>query len=448
MTPSGIAPAESPTAYHPRALDEVGSPNHSRILATVLVVLFVTLAASLIFTPWVQNVTGDGRVIAFQPIERQQSVEAPISGRIVRWEVVEGARVKRGDPLAEISDNDPAYVERLLQERDAINGTFTAAVSKAGAYREKAARTDTTREFGVASARAKIQVANDKVRAAEQAFDAAEAAYQTAVLNLERREKLAGKGLNSTRDFELAQLQFNKTRAEVEKAKASLNAERNAKLAAEADLEKVEAEGQAKVEDAKASVAAAQSDAQKARAELTKIDVRMARQATQLVTAPIDGTVLRVIARQGGEQVKAGDVLALIVPNSSKNVVELWVDGNDVPLISPGRDVRLQFEGWPALQFSGWPSVAVGTFGGKVLLVDAADNGKGEFRILVEPDTEDDPWPSQAYLRQGARANGWILLNQVSLGYELWRQFNGFPPVISRDEPALVNTGISGDGKK
>jgi hypothetical protein len=33
-------------------------------------------------------------------------------------------------------------------------------------------------------------------------------------------------------------------------------------------------------------------------------------------------------------------------------------------------------------------------------------------------------------LRQGARAQGWVLLNRVSVGYELWRQFNGFPPTL------------------
>ena len=32
-------------------------------------------------------------------------------------------------------------------------------------------------------------------------------------------------------------------------------------------------------------------------------------------------------------------------------------------------------------------------------------------------------------------ANGWVLLDVVSLGYELWRQFNGFPPVLA---PALT----------
>jgi hypothetical protein len=107
-------------------------------------------------------------------------------------------------------------------------------------------------------------------------------------------------------------------------------------------------------------------------------------------------------------------------------------------MVMAGAPVRLQFEGWPALQFSGWPSIAVGTFGGRVLLVDSTDNGKGRFRLLVEPDPGDDPWPSRRFLRQGVRANGWVLLNVVPLGYELWRQFNGFPPALTPEEPGAA----------
>ena len=86
------------------------------------------------------------------------------------------------------------------------------------------------------------------------------------------------------------------------------------------------------------------------------------------------------------------------------------------------------------MQFAGWPSVAVGTFGGRVAAIDATDDGTGSFRVLVKPGREDD-WPADRYLRQGVRANGWVMLNQVPLGYEIWRQLNGFPPVVSQDEP-------------
>lgn len=419
------------------ALRYVGSPRTARTLARILTILFVVVALALTVTPWQQTVSGKGTVVAFQPIERTQNIEAPIDGRVVRWEVVEGAKVAKGDLLVEISDNDPNILERLAQERSAIFGTLQAGERKGLSIGEKIRGLEETRRNAVLAAESRIDVARDKIQAAEQAVGAAEAAFETAKLNLERRQKLNERGLSSNRNFELAQLQYNKTRADVDRARASLNAERNSLIALEADRQKINADMAAKIEDARASLASAASDAEKARAELTKVDVRLARQATQRVVAPINGTILRVVGRQGGEMVKAGDVMAVLVPDSTKNVVELWVDGNDVPLISSGQPVRLQFEGWPALQFAGWPSIAVGTFGGQVMLVDASDDGQGRFRVLVEQDPAEDPWPSQVYLRQGAMANGWVLLNQVALGFELWRQFNGFPPVISEEEPGL-----------
>ena len=82
-------------------------------------------------------------------------------------------------------------------------------------------------------------------------------------------------------------------------------------------------------------------------------------------------------------------------------------------------------------------------FGGEVVLVDPTDNGKGKFRILVAekqdvvqgPDGKATsvPWPAARWLRQGVRANGWVLLQRVPLWYEVWRQLNGFPPVITED---------------
>jgi hypothetical protein len=98
------------------------------------------------------------------------------------------------------------------------------------------------------------------------------------------------------------------------------------------------------------------------------------------------------------------------------------------------RHVRLQFEGWPAVQLAGWPSIAVGTFGGQIVSVDATDDGKGKFRVLVRPDPSDQPWPEDRYLRQGVRANGWVQLDRVPLWFEVWRRINGFPPVPAGGE--------------
>jgi adhesin transport system membrane fusion protein len=56
-------------------------------------------------------------------------------------------------------------------------------------------------------------------------------------------------------------------------------------------------------------------------------------------------------------------------------------------------------------------------------------------------------------MRQGVRAVGWVLLDEVSLGFELWRQLNGFPPSVSAPPSMLDNSpptplGSSGNGGK
>ena len=52
----------------------------------------------------------------------------------------------------------------------------------------------------------------------------------------------------------------------------------------------------------------------------------------------------------------------------------------------------------------------------------------GEFRILVIPDADDEMWPIQ--LRMGSGTKGWVMLNNVPIWFEIWRQLNGFPASI------------------
>ena len=162
--------------------------------------------------------------------------------------------------------------------------------------------------------------------------------------------------------------------------------------------------------------------------ERRDLEIKLSELDRMVIKAPRDGTIFRMPVFERGQTIKEGDSLFTLVPDTTDRVVEMWISGNDIPLVKQGDHVRLQFEGWPAVQLAGWPSVAVGTFGGQVAAIDASDDGKGHFRIQVRPD---DPakWPDVRYLRQGVRANGWVMLSQVRLGYEIWRQLNGFPPL-------------------
>lgn len=428
----------------PTPLSAAGSIDGARVLASLLVAMVVLSVLALVVTPWQQSVRGAGRVTAYAPLERRQTVEAPVKGRVVHWYVQEGDHVEVGQPVVDLADNDPELVARLERQRTTIVARVEAAALAITVAEAKIVALDGSRTAAITGAALKSEIARDKLDGAQRAYDAAVAEQETAQLNLERTEKLHTEGLTSTRKLELAQMKSRTSKAKVAKERASLSASKRSVKSAQVERSKVDGDAGAKVEDAKSSLQKAKADKAKAEGELAKIDVKLAQQSQMQVVAPRAGTVFRLAAKEGGEVVKQGDALAVLVPDVSTRAVELWVDGNDAPLITPGREVRIQFEGWPAVQFVGWPSVAVGTFGGEVAFVDATDNGKGQFRVVVTP-LEGEVWPDARYLRQGVRANGWVLLNQVKLGYELWRLFNGFPPAVNAPDS---DTPTKADGKK
>lgn len=320
------------------------TPEVARITARLLVIFFFFILVFLTFVPWQQTSSGTGRVIAFSPTERIQNIHATVSGRISKWFAREGQELKKGEPIMEVVDVDPKFMERLKANREAVEKKYIAAK-----------QVTTTAEF-----------------------------------DFKRQEELYKKGFSARKDFEQASITY-----------------RNA-----------------------------QSAEAQAQAELVDFDSKLERQKSQLVTTPVDGTVIRLMQGSSSVFVNQGDVVAVFVPKSDKLAAEFFIPGVDLPLVHEGRKVRLQFEGWPAVQFSGWPAVAVGTFGAVVTFVDQTANENGEFRVIVRPN-EGDNWPESRFIRQGARVNGWILLNEVSLGYELWRRFNGFPPSLDKPPERL-----------
>jgi adhesin transport system membrane fusion protein len=422
----------------------------ARSVARWLAIAAVAFLCFALLAPWRQNVSGMGQVTAYAPDARRQGLHAPISGRVVRWFVREGTAVREGEPLVELSDNDPAYTERLTTERDAVAAKLSSYEQRLQSLARQMDAAVASRKSEVITSEAKVRAAAQKLKANEQKLQAAEAAVETAVLQLGRVRALADRGLSSQREVELADLASVKARTERDSAQADVRGAVSEFDAARASVDKARAEGDAKIQETEAKLRSGQSDVADARASLAKLDVNISRQARQLVLAPRASIVFRVFARQGGEQVKQGDALALLVPDTHDRAVELWVDGNDAAIISGGRQVRLQFEGWPAVQFAGWPSVAVGSFGGLVAFVDPHDDGNGDFRVVVLPDPQDAPWPSPRFLRQGVRVKGWVLLEEVRIGFELWRRFNGFPPML-RDAPGFGATSpvkASKDGKQ
>jgi multidrug efflux pump subunit AcrA (membrane-fusion protein) len=417
---------------------EVPSPQRAGFIAKVLVSVFLAFFVAALLAPWTQNIRGSGRVVAYSPDQRQQPIEATISGRVSQWFVQEGSQVKKGDPIVQLADNDANILDRLGVQRSAVEVQRVAQAQKLETLKSRVESLRRSQLAQINGAEASIAIAQQDVAAVRQELTAAEAELETNQLNLRRQNDLRRDGLASQRELELAELAARQSDAKVAAAQAKLRASKNKLSQSRAALRRVVASAEAEIENAEAGLRSAETEVASANAGLARLEVDIARQEAQIIEAPIDGTILRVVGRLGGEQVSRGEVLAILVPLTDDRAVELYVDGNDAALIQPGREVRLQFEGWPAVQFSGWPSVAVGTFGGRVAFVDPADDGRGDFRVVVVPDHSDGPWPAPSYLRQGVLVKGWILLNQVRLGFEVWRQFNGFPPTT--DPPPMANT--------
>jgi multidrug resistance efflux pump len=389
------------------ALRLVRSPRRARVLA-VLLLLLLAFAIVFLLLPWRQTAAGSGTVTAFTPGVRPQKIEAQIGGRIIRWHVVEGQAVKAGDVIVELRDLNPIFMDP-----------------------EFAQKLDSVQEATIAGQRLAVEAARERTRQASERLAAAEAAETNAIVERDtarirerRAQRLAGKGLVATRDLETALLAIRKAEADLVRA-------RTTRAAAAQDLEVF------RKEEARA---AAVAEAANAEAALRAANAR-ARGEAGIIRAPIDGTVVRVATAGHGETVSEGHELALVVPATDDVAVQIFVSALDAALIEPGAAVRLQFAGFPALQVSGWSSVAIGTYGGTVAVVDAVDDGTGRYRVLVVPDPAEPAWPSQRFLRQGTPASAWVLLQEVRVGWEIWRQLNGLPPTITVRAPATGGKG-------
>jgi adhesin transport system membrane fusion protein len=373
----------------------IHTPRSLQTLVAFSLCVVLGITAFLTFVPWLQTVVGSGIVTSFAPEARPQTVNSLITGRIIHWNVMEGASVKKGDTLVLLQDINIGFFDTVITDR-----------------------LSTLRDRTVSAQQAAIDVSHQRRQQAEQRLTQAQARYDNAIIELQiartrldRSQQLFSEDLVSKRDVETATRDFQKAIADSAAGYASV-------LASEQDV------AASRNEEARA-IAQADVFIQEADVRLANVQGRV---LARTVIAPIDGTVVRIARAGPGQIVKEGDELAVIVPKTTDQAVEIYMSSMDAALVEPGRKVALQFSGFPAFQFSGWQDIAVGIFHGTVKVIDAVDDGTGSFRVLVVPDTTYDYWPDQRFLRQGTDVTGWILLSEVPVGYELWRQLMGFPP--------------------
>ncbi|MBN8578960.1 MAG: HlyD family efflux transporter periplasmic adaptor subunit [Cytophagales bacterium] len=390
------------------SLRSLRTPMAGKILARWLmgigIIFFIIL-----FAPWQQNIRGTGKITALNPANRPQTVETVIAGRIQTWKVNEGQYVSKGDTIAIVSEVkekyfDPQLLVRLREVIASKESSLQSKDDKAKALRKQIAALHEAMRTKVEQSKAKLEAEQVKYNNAKNQFERNQKLFEAGNIPLTKFQDVEYKYQGAEADYVNAKIEIDRVQAEyldkINKAESDLNNTLAEQFDTQAELAKL-------------------------RNELVNMEIRSQQ---YVIRAPQNGFVVKASRAGIGETLKEGEPVCTIMPQSADVAVEMYVKAMDVPLISKGRKVRIEFDGFPALQFSGWPSVSVGSFGGLVEVIDFVNSKPGEFRILVVPDPNDDPWPRQ--IRNGSGTQGWVMLDDVPVWYEIWRQLNGFPPSL------------------
>ncbi|MCO5936512.1 HlyD family efflux transporter periplasmic adaptor subunit [Mucilaginibacter sp. RB4R14] len=401
-----------------------------RWLSAGLVIICIALLA-----PWTQNIRSKGSVSTLDPQQRPQEVNTMIPGRIVKWYVQDGSMVQKGDTLLEITEIKDDYLDPQLTQRTAeqLNSKNAATLF----YKDKAATTNRQLAALQQSLEFKLKQINNKVKqyalqvqSDSISMNAAANLFNISQGQLKRQKELYNSGLKSLTEYEQRQQYYQDAMAKRISAENKFYSSKNELLNIKLELSAASQDYTEKISKVSGERFVALSQIAIGEGEVSKLRNQLynyqARQGFHYIIAPQSGQVLQNIKAGIGETVKDGEQLLTIVPIQFKKAIEIYIDPNDLPLIHPDQLVRIQFDGFPAIVFSGWPKASYGLFNGKIAAIDNRIDASGKFKVWVTPKEDYRKWPET--VRFGTGCQVIALLNNVPVGYELWRQLNGFPP--------------------
>jgi multidrug resistance efflux pump len=416
------------------AFDKVAKKNTGKWLSNSLLVLFLW-ALIILFLPWTQNINSSGRVTALDPAERPQTIHATIPGRVEKWFVEEGQFVKQGDTIvfiSEVKDDyfDPQLIGRTKNQIEAKELALQSYQQKVAALENQINALKENLALKLKQAENKLIQAELKISSDSIEFRAAKNNFEIAEKQFNRQQELYKQGLVSLTNLEVRELKFQESIAKLISSENKLISSQNEYINAKIELNAIKNEYADKIAKAQSERASALSQQFDADVEIAKLKNQLSnysiRAGFRFITAPQDCYINKALITGIGETMKEGDAIVSITPAIHKKAVELFVAPVDLPLVRIGDKVRIIFDGWPVFVFSGWPNVSFGTFGGVVVAIDQNVSENGQFRLLVAHDENDIEWPKQ--IRMGGGAKGILLLKDVPIWYEIWRQLNGFPP--------------------
>lgn len=405
------------------------------------------LVILVMFLPWTQNIRARGLITTLRQEQRPQQLNSIIGGRVEKWYVKEGDFVQKGDTILQLGEIkveyfDPALLERTGLQIDAKQNAAEGYQNKALTASQQVAALEEGRDLKLTQIDIKLKQQQLKVESDSIDLGAVQNELAVAKRQIDAAKAMLDSGVISLVDFERRKITFQNATAKRIGAENKYLQSRQELTALKIEKNTVIQDYTDKIAKAKGDGFSALSDKASSEAEVAKLRNAYTnydmRNQLYYVTAPQSGQITKARKAGIGEILKEGDMIVEIVPDNIQYAVELFVEPMDMPLLSKGQKIRFVFDGFPAIVFSGWPASSYGTFGGLVTAIENSVSSNGKFRVLVTEDPSDKAWPR--LLRIGGGANGIALLKDVSVGYELWRNINGFPPEYYQPATSTATT--------
>jgi multidrug resistance efflux pump len=394
----------------------------------ILIILFMLL-------PWTQNIKSKGYVTTIEQGQRPQKVNALIPGKIEKWLVKEGDFVNKGDTILVLSEIKEEYLDPNLIAQSRLQ--LDAKKSSIDYYNKKNETTQMQIQNLENAQKLKIEQLKNKNLQLKNKLEG-EKAELIAVKNenellknqYERQLKMYEEGLVSQTQLQQRNIQYQNAIAKLNIIENKIQQTQQEILSNSIEQNSATQEYAEKVNKAQGDrfqnltqIAVSQGEIAKLENQINSYVIRSGR---YVVTATQAGQVIQANKSGIGEILKEGETIAVIVPDNKEFAVEIFISPMDLPLIDVGQPVQFTFDGFPAIVFSGWPQNSYGTFSGTIMSYENAIGPNGKYRLLVKEDKRVKKWPSQ--LRMGSGAQAILLLKDVPIWYELWRNVNGFPP--------------------
>ncbi|WP_051189549.1 HlyD family secretion protein [Daejeonella oryzae] len=397
----------------------------------ICVLIFVIF----LFLPWTQNIRATGTVTTLFQDQRPQQVNTIIGGQVAKWHIKEGDYVKTGDTLIQLTEIkvdylDPNLLKRTQEQLAGKQQSVDYYKSKVDVADQQIGAINSGLLLKLNQLENKLKQLQLKVQA-----DSAEAAsanndFVISTTQYNRQKTMYDSGLVSLTQLEIRNQQFQSAQAKKISAENKLENSKQDLVITRIEMSSLKQENLEKVTKAQGEqfqsltqIAGGQADIAKLKNQYASYSIRNGQ---YFILASQSGQIIKAQKAGIGEFVKDGDMIAEIVPDKIQYAVEMFVRPLDLPLLAKGQKVRFLFDGFPAIVFSGWPKASSGTFGGEIVAVESNMSVNGKYRVLVQEDANDSPWPKE--LRIGVGAQAITLLMDVPVWYELWRNINGFPP--------------------